>query len=346
MTQELDPVRLSPAPHRDADYAVSDATAQRVIDSVPANTRRSYDKIWTDFETWCATEGRTPLPATPQTLLSYVDHLIQGDRYHSPGSVETIIGAIRSKHRRNGYKEQPDTEAARSLLRDYKRVWADEGNRRAQAIPATVETVRAMVDTCDLSTAAGLRDRALLVIGFSIMARESEVAGLDIADVREDGDEGLAVYIRRSKTDQAAAGVDVAVPYGQQRETCPVRAWRDWTGLLTERGLVEGPLFRPIDRHGRIAGEPKTAGARALRLSGKSVSAIVHRRARLAGLPDPGGYSGHSLRSGGATSAYANGAPVSEIARHGRWSEKSPVVLGYIRAVDKWKNNPMKGIGL
>lgn len=83
-----------------------------------------------------------------------------------------------------------------------------------------------------------------------------------------------------------------------------------------------------------------------MRLTGKSVSDITHRRAVLADLEEPGGYTGHSLRSGGATSAYLAGAPVAEIAKHGRWRENSPVVLGYIRVVDQWRNNPMKGIGL
>jgi integrase len=72
----------------------------------------------------------------------------------------------------------------------------------------------------------------------------------------------------------------------------------------------------------------------------------VRRAAERAGLPHPERYSAHSLRTGGATAAYQAGAPVSVIAAHGRWSPTSPVVLGYIRAVDRWADNPMKGVGL
>jgi hypothetical protein len=121
---------------------------------------------------------------------------------------------------------------------------------------------------------------------------------------------------------------------------------RECLGGLAGHGITTGALFRAVDRYNNIAGQPKYAGREAMRLTGKSVSDLVHRRAVLAKLPDAAGCTGHSLRSGAATSAYLAGAPVAGIAAHGRWSATSPVVLGYIRAVDKWRHNPMKGIGL
>jgi hypothetical protein len=178
------------------------------------------------------------------------------------------------------------------------------------------------------------------------MCRRSELSGLNLDDVRDAGDEGVTLYIRHSKTDQSARGAEVSIPYGQHAETCAVRAVRDWVDELAGHGITSGALFRAADRYNNIAGQAKYAGRVALRLTGKSVSDVVHRRAVLAHLPDAAGYTGHSLRSGAATSAYLAGAPVAEIAAHGRWSATSPVVLGYIRAVDKWRHNPMKGIGL
>ncbi|NEA22620.1 site-specific integrase [Actinomadura bangladeshensis] len=202
-----------------------------------------------------------------------------------------------------------------------------------------------MVSTCDPETPKGARDRALLLLGFNMMARRSELAALDLADITEH-EEGLLVRIRRSKTDQAAAGVEVAIPFGQHAQTCAVRAAAHWRALLEERGMTSGPLLRPVDRHGRIGTERDAAGIARDRLTGKSVSSIVRARAVAACLEHAESYTGHSLRSGAATVAYAARVPVSVIAAHGRWSEKSPVVLGYIRAVDQWQNNPMKGIGL
>src|SRR5207244_2430805 len=107
-------------------------------------------------------------------------------------------------------------------------------------------------------------------------------------------------HLRRSKTDQEAAGEQRGIPMGQHRETCPVRTLRQW---LAMSGIIEGPLFRPINRHGQLA---------ASRLSEKAVALIVKRACRLAGL-DPDRYAGHSLRSGLATSAAEGEAPERSI---------------------------------
>lgn len=335
------PDTSTPVAYTDVDFTIAAETAEQLLRSTPENTRRAYDRNWSQFTTWCAGEGRTPLPATPQTLADYVVRLIGIGL--APATIDQVIGTVRSKHTDAGHEGAPNTKASLKLLRAYKREWADQGNRVRKAPPLLLDGIRAMVDTCDPTALAGVRDRALLLLGFNMMARRSEIVGLDIIDVRE-VEEGLIAYIRRSKTDQAAEGVEVPVPYGQNAETCAVRTVAAWRGELAERGMTSGALFRPIDRHGRIGGEPSAAGRTSERLSGKSASDIVHRRGVLAGLRDE--FTFHSVRSGAATSAYAAGVPVSVIAAHGRWSATSPVVLGYIRAVDKWKNNAMKGIGL
>lgn len=338
------PAEAPEAAYSDADYTISAETAERLIASRPENTQRAYDRNWDQFERWCREAGRTACPATPQTLADYVVRLIGISL--APATIDQAVGTIRSRHRDAGYDSQPDTRGAMRLLRAYRREWADAGGRTRKATPILIDALRAMTETCDTGAPGGIRDRALLLVGFNGMCRRSELAGLDIGDIRDAGEEGMTVYIRRSKTDQSAQGAEVSIPFGQHRPTCAVRVARDWMAVLSERGMTTGPLFRPVDRHGRIGDETAAAGHQARRLSGGGVSDRVHARAALAGLADPSRYTGHSLRSGAATSAYLAGAPVSEIARHGRWSENSPVVLGYIRAVDKWKNNPMKGIGL
>ena len=338
------PAEVLAAAYTDADYSVTAETATRLLTARPENTRRAYTRNWGQFTRWCDERGRVALPATAQTLADYVSRLIGISL--APASIDQVIGTIRSRHRRAGYKDQPDTEAALDLLRDYRHEWADHGGRARKAVPVLIDALRAMAETCDPSTPAGQRDRSLLLLGFNGMCRRSELAGLDITDVRSAGEEGISLYIRYSKTDKTAQGAEVSIPFGQHARTCAVRATRAWTATLAEHGITDGPLYRPVDRHGRIGGEPGMSGAASRRLSGKSVSDIVHRRAVAAKLENPDGYTGHSLRSGAATSAYLAGAPVAEIALHGRWSEKSPVVLGYIRAVDQWRNNPMKGIGL
>jgi integrase len=312
--------------YSDLDYAISPETAARLLTRQPENTRRAYDRNWQQFTQWY-TVRLIGISLAPQTI-------------------EQCIWTIRAKHAEAGYKAQPDTKRTIELLRAYKHEWADAGGRTRKATPILIDALRAMVDTCDPSKPSGVRDRSLLLLGFNAMCRRSELSGLDIPDLHDAADEGVNLYIRYSKTDKDAEGAKVSIPFGQHAKTCAVRATRAWVEALSERGMTSGPLYRPVDRHGRIGDEPEASGRLSRRLSGKSVSDIVHRRALLAGLPKPEGYTGHSLRAGGATAAYVAGAPVSEIAKHGRWQENSPVVLGYIRAVDDWRNNPMKGVGL
>jgi len=317
----------------DADRFVSDATRRRILDAVPANTVRAYGRQWAAFTAWCATTGRTELPATAATLTEYVAHL--ADAGHAPATIEQALAAIRTAHRTAGHRGQPDTEGARLVLRGHRRHLASAGQRARQATPVTIDTLRAMVEQCDPATVRGLRDRVVLVLGLAMMGRRSELVALDLADLTETPD-GLEILIRASKTDQDALGAVVAIPPGQHADTDPVRLVRAWRALLAGHGHTSGPLLRSVTRHGR----PGPA------LSPGAINTIVQALARRAGLEGAERYSAHSLRAGGATAAYRAGAPVSVIAGHGRWAAGSPVVLSYIRAVDRWRDNAMRGVGL
>ena len=154
---------------------------------------------------------------------------------------------------------------------------------------------------------------------------------LDTADVEETAD-GLVVTIRRSKTDQDGQGRRVGLPYGSNPATCPVRALRAWHAAS---GITEGPLFRPINRHGQIQDR---------RLTAQSVALVVKRVAEAAGL-DPARFSGHSLRSGLATSAAAAG--VSERSIMNQTGHKSVVMVRkYIREGSLFRDNAAAGVGL
>jgi len=121
-----------------------------------------------------------------------------------------------------------------------------------------------------------------------------ELVALEVPDL-ELRDEGLAVTVRRSKTDQEGQGAKKGIPYGRATRTCPVTAVRR---RLEASGVTEGPLFRAVDRHGRLG-----AG----RLGDRAVALAVQRRAAAAGL-DPARYAGHSLRAGLVTQAARGGA--------------------------------------
>lgn len=301
--------------------------------AVPDNTRRAYSRAWARFQDWCSEASRTALPATAETLAEYTAGLTSAGL--SPATIEQALAAIRTAHRSAGFAGQPDTQAARLVLRGHRRARADAGQRDRQAPPVTIEALRAMVDTCDPATLIGLRDRVVLVLGLAMMGRRSELASLRLSDVTET-DDGLEVLVRASKTDQDARGAIVAVPCGSHPGTDPVRLVRAWREALAEHGITDGYLLRSINRHG----SPRAA------LSADAISDVVRSAAIRAELPEADRYSAHSLRAGGATAAYKAGAPVSVIAAHGRWSPGSPVVLSYVRSVDRWKDNPMRGIGL
>jgi site-specific recombinase XerD len=320
----------------DVDRVLSEATRARIIDGVAANTRKAYERQMTRFTAWCAEHGRTPLPCTAETLAEYVSHLC--DDGAGPSAIEQAIATIRTVHRLAGFQHQPDTELARKALRAHRRTRAEQGERKRKAPPITLDMLRAMIEASPADTLTGLRDRALLVLGWAMMGRRSELAALRIGDVAET-DDGLEVTVRMSKTDQDAHGEVVPIPHGVHEDTDPVRVLRAWLAALAEHGADVGPdtrLLRSVSRWGKPAEAIDT----------ESINRAVRAAAVRANVPNAERVTAHSLRAGGATAAYKGGAPVSVIAQHGRWSENSPVVLGYIRAVDKWTDNPMRGIGL
>ncbi|MEU4406225.1 tyrosine-type recombinase/integrase [Streptosporangium sp. NPDC023963] len=321
--------------YTDADFTISDSTRVRLADSVPANTRRAYTRQWRDFTAWCAANGgRVPLLATAQTFTDYVTYL--ADAGYAPGSIEQAMGAIRSCHTAAGHEGQPHGRAALKVLRQHRRHLAENGQRhQKEAPPVTIPVLRAMVDACPQNTVAGIRDRLVLVLGLALMGRRSELVALTRADVTQT-DDGLEVAFRTSKTDKNSVGEIIAVPRGDYPLTDPVDAWLAWTRLLDEAGHHDGRLLRRLYVHDTIGRS----------IGGDAINEIVRSCAIRAGVPRAQEYTAHSLRAGGATVAYAARVPVSIIAKHGRWSPTSPVLLRYIRAVDRWRDNAMRGVGL
>ncbi|MFF5210598.1 site-specific integrase [Streptosporangium sp. NPDC000396] len=333
---------LIPGALRPADEHLTE-DAERLIAAAPAaNTTRAYARAWTDYLSWCTATGRTPLPATAATLASFVAEL--AGRGLAPASIDQALACVLSAHGKANLAK-PHTTAARDALRAHRRAWAEAGNTVRKAPPITVEILRRLLEHTPDDTVVGIRDRAALVLGFALMGRRSELAALDcehLTLLRQ----GLEVFIPMSKTDQDAAGATVAVPYGSHLATCPVRSIQAWLAVLAEHGITTGALLRPIDRFGRIGGTPGWAGRGGLRLSGVALNTIVKDAARRAGLPDAERYSAHGLRAGGATTLAEANVPTGKIAEQGRWKPTSPTVHGYVRAVDRWKDNPMTKAGL
>jgi len=302
-----------------AEEALAYANANRSV-----ATHRAYASDWAHFTAWTDRHGLSSLPAAPETIALYATDLAST---HRPSTITRRLAAIAIHHRRAGMDPPTSAPGVREVMNGIRRSLTVT---QREAAPALIGQIRKMVANLPHDI-GGTRDRALLLVGFAGAMRRSELVGLDMADLipRE---EGIAVTIRSSKTDQEGQGRQVALPNGRDPDTCPVIAVGTWIDVAA---ISDGPLFRPIDRHGNVS---------PTRLSDRAVSLVVKRAAERAGL-DPTLYSGHSLRAGFATTAAANGAPERAIAN--QTGHKSMEVLRrYVRHGSLFTDNAATMLGL
>ena len=187
-----------------------------------------------------------------------------------------------------------------------------------------------MVNAADAGL-IGVRDRALILLGFAGAFRRSELVGFDAEDCTF-GKDGLTVALRRSKTDQTGEGRKIGIPFGSWPETCPIRTLKLW---MEQAAITMGPLFRSINRHGQV---------QTRRLSGIDVARVVKKLAERAGL-DPAKFAGHSLRAGHATSAAMAGA--SERSIMNQTGHRSVQMMRrYIRDASLFRENSAGKLGL
>ncbi|WP_331765100.1 site-specific integrase [Nocardia sp. NBC_01388] len=277
----------------------------------------------------------TPVPPTVTTMGVFVAFMAWHERNElAPDTAERrLYGVIMTLRQHHGIEVPKQTiSAARQTLTNYRLelAKANTPRGRGQAPAATVPDLR-RICAAFVPNLAGHRDRAIVLLGFAIAARRSNLAVLDVTDVVEHA-EGLAVTVRYGKT----GARDAAVDRGTNPGTCPVRAVRTWIEAAeATAGLpLSGPLFRPIDRHGNLSDA---------RMSPRACGEVVTRAAEAAGVPYR---TGHSLRAGLATEARKAGHDVKTIADQGGWNPTSAELYKYLRIVDRWADNATKGIGL
>jgi hypothetical protein len=319
------------------DWQLSAATLARIADAPADNTLRAYRRWGAKWTAWCAAQGRVDLPATPQTLAEWITHLCEDPKLGLP-SLRIAVAAVRFQHAIAGYEGQPAGKLAALVRKSRGRELAEAGEsgvKQATPIlsgtPGASGTLDELLAACDPDTLRGRRDRFVIVLGWAGMMRRSELAALAMRDVYQVAT-GIKVFIAKSKTDQDGAGARRTIPAKLLGGIDPIPIWQDYLAALAEHGHTTGQLFRAISQGGRIYPS----------ISGAGINELIRDAAKRAKLPGADGYTAHSLRAGGATSAYWAGMPVSAIAEHGRWAKNSPVVLGYIRAVDQERDNPMR----
>jgi len=285
--------------------------AALVENSISDNTRRAYQSDLAHFEAWGG-----QLPADPGIVASY---LAAHSETLSVATLVRRLATISKAHEARCLPNPCRSEIVRATLRGIKRM---RGIAQREAKPLLREDLFRVLDAMGEGV-KDARDRALLLIGFAGGFRRSEMVGLDFADV-ERVRQGMVILLRHSKTDQEGAGRKVGLPFGRTRH-CPILAVEGW---LAVSGIGEGPIFRPVNRHGHVAAE---------RLSGEAVSLVVKERVAAAGM-DPAGFSGHSLRAGFATSAAQAG--VSSLKIRAQTGHASDAMLArYIRDGELFADN-------
>ncbi|MBU1909086.1 MAG: tyrosine-type recombinase/integrase [Verrucomicrobia bacterium] len=302
--------------------AIDEELLRDVEGSLAPNTRRAYQRQNKAFLKWCHEEGRSPMPASADTLAGYLGEMAA--RGVGVSTMNQALAAIMLAHRVAGF----DPPSGLKLTFKWRRIRREKKTAPRKAAPILTGDLRLIISALP-RTPIGLRDRALLLTGFVGAFRRSELVALMFEDVAFTG-EGVRVFLPQSKTDQEGQGVEVPLPHGRSAEMCPVRALRDWLEIAA---INSGTVFRRVDRHGNIGNGS---------LSGRGVALIVQRVARKAGL-DVERISAHSLRSGLATAAAKAGKPEHAIMRQGRWKSHR-VMQGYIQAANLFEDSAAAGL--
>ncbi len=366
----------------DPDDRLSMDAARLIFEGVPKNTRETYARLWRTFLRWCGEMGRVECPATPATVIEFMNHLWRTPgRYGRPTAPTTVrlyLSVIAVVHRgaRRPEKDErghhlygyvpptghPDVQRA---MRGYAKQWLAAGHRPDTAYPLPPDELAKMLATLDGRSVVGVQKSMILTVGYAMGARRSELAGLNMEDIElhvstDDPDkvvddvDHLIIHVPMSKTDQSGEGDDVAV-YATPVEDailCPVRWTMRWLAWRREKGIPETGPFVLVVRTGNRAptdGRPRSGRIVAgMRVGGELLEDIMAGTARDAGLLNIAGRRRHivpqSLRAGSAESSAEAGADTPALNRHYRWSPRGTTAQRYVRSGLKKKMNPVRGI--
>lgn len=298
--------------------------------SVSKATRRAYKSDWLNFVSFCDYRDENALPASSSTVCMFLTEL--ADMGKSVATIVRALTALNKAHELAGYGSVRNHET-RLLMKGIKR---KKGKPADQVKGITYDEIIKMALLCE-NTLLGVRDRAVLMLGWCSAFRRSELVALNIGDL-EFTEQGLIITVCKSKTDQEAKGQQIGIPYSKDI-ICPVKAVQEWISRIDTRSIgADTPLFRAVGMAGQKLWVTKTGG----RLSARMVSLTVKRYANRCGLHSEK-YASHSLRRGLATEAGARRIPERIIARHTRHISMA-VLRQYIEAGTIWTENPLTAI--
>lgn len=322
-----------------AESQLTDDEAAYVAAARSPNTLRGYRSDWAEFTSWCAHRRATPLPADPAIISGYLTDLARAGA--KVGTMSRRLSAIRFAHK---LRNMPDPTTGARVVAVWEGIRRTHGAPPEQAEPLMPPELFDVLDACPATKTwktpgrspepdlSGLRDRALLLVGFFAALRRSELAAFEVDQLGEHPN-GLVLALPRSKTNQRGQQHELVVlPRSRRPDRCPVTAVRTW---LDAADITAGPVLRPITKGNR---------ARDRALNPESVNDLIQGAIERAGI-DPTPYSAHSLRAGFVTYAHLRGASDRAIAHQTR--HRSLATVGtYVRVHEAWTNNAATELGL
>jgi len=307
--------------------ALQEETLLNLQSSKANNTVRAYKSDFKDFGLFCAQNNFKSLPSEPKIVSLYLTYLSTKEAKMSTLKRRLVsIGVI---HRLKGY--YLDTKHP-SIIENIMGIKRRKGSIQKGKKPILINHLKQLINVIDEQKNEDikkLRDRSIILIGFSGGFRRNEIVSLDYDDL-DFVEEGLKIQIRRSKTDQFGEGLVKALPYFNNTKYCPVISLKKWIEISR---INSGPLFKRFLKGSKLSEN---------RLTDQTVALLIKEYLRLAGIDDKN-YSGHSLRSGFATSAAESGAEERSImAMTGHKSTE--MVRRYIKEANLFKNNALNKI--
>ena len=289
-------------------------TIKNLRNSKSLNTLRAYQSDFNDFSLFCSRNGFESMPTEPKILALYITELSSKSKF---STLKRRLASISILHKIKGHYIDTKHPIIMENLMGIKRV---KGSNQKGKKPLLISNLKQLINAIDESNEKNIRksrDKAIILVGFSGGFRRSELVNIENEDV-EFVEEGVKIFVKRSKTDQSGEGMIKAIPYFDNNQFCPVIALKNWLKVLDK---TQHKIFN---------------------ISDKNVALIIKKYANLAGL-DSKKYAGHSLRSGFATSTAESGAEERNImAMTGHKSTE--MVRRYIKEANLFKNNALNKI--
>ena len=306
---------------------LKEETNLNLKNSKAINTIRAYKSDFNDFNLFCIKNGLKSLPSKPEIVSLYLTQLSTKNAKIS--TIQRRLVSIKMIHKLKGH--YLDTKNP-SIIENIMGIKRRKGSVQNGKKPIKINSLKKIINVIDEQKneeIKKLRDRSIILIGFSGGFRRNEIVSLDYDDV-EFVSEGLKINVKRSKTDQFGQGSLKGLPYFENSKFCPVISLQKWIQISK---ISSGPLFRRFKKGSKLSEN---------RLTDQSVALLIKEYLELAGI-DSKNYSGHSLRSGFATSAAEAGVEERNIMA--MTGHKSPeMVRRYIKEANIFKNNALNKI--